>query len=179
MNPANKATMLRIILIPFFVACFYIKTEAAHYIAFAIFLIASLTDLWDGWYARKHNLVTNFGKLMDPMADKLLYCTAFILFCAQGTIGPIVTIVFIARELVISAFRLIAAERGVVIAAGKLGKAKTALQFVALSLLLLDNPIFRLWNIPMDQIMVYTAAFFTVISCAEYIIKNKDVLKEQ
>jgi len=178
MNPANKATMLRIYLVPVFVACFYLKNllPYMHTVACIIFIFASLTDMWDGWYARKHNLVTDFGKLMDPMADKLLVCTAFIMLQSIGKVPAILTIIFIARELIISAFRLIAVEKGVVIAAGKLGKIKTATQCIAIVLLLLDNPIFSLINIPMDQIMLYAAGIFTVWSCAEYIIKNKGLV---
>lgn len=178
MNPANKATMLRILLVPVFVACFYLKgiLPYMHVAACAIFIFASLTDLWDGWYARKHNVVTDFGKLMDPMADKLLVCTACIMLCSIGKINAILTILFIGRELIISAFRLIAVEKGVVIAAGPLGKIKTATQCVAITLLLLDNPIFSLIGIPMDQIMLYAAGLFTVWSCTDYIIKNKGLI---
>ena len=131
MNPANKATLLRILLVPVFVACFYINSFIAHLIACAIFVFASLTDVWDGWYARKHDLVTDFGKLMDPMADKLLFCTAYIMLCSKGRISGLLTVVFVARELIISAFRLVAVEKGVVIAAGKLGKLKTLLHRAA------------------------------------------------
>ena len=178
MNPANKATMLRIFLVPLFVACFYLKNllPYMHVTACAIFIFASLTDLWDGWYARKHNMVTDFGKLMDPMADKLLVCTAFIMLCSIGKVHAVLAIIFIAREFIISAFRLVAVEKGVVIAAGPLGKIKTAAQCIAIPLLLLDNPIFGLIGIPMDQIVLYAAAFFTVWSCADYIIKNKGLI---
>lgn len=178
MNPANKATMLRIFLVPVFVACFYLKNHLPymHAAACMIFIFASLTDMWDGWYARKHNMVTDFGKLMDPMADKLLVCTAFIMLCSIGKVHAILTVIFVAREFIISAFRLIAVEKGVVIAAGPLGKIKTVTQCIAIPLLLLDNPIFDLIGIPMDQIVLYIAGFFTVWSCADYIIKNKGLI---
>ena len=186
MNPANKATLLRILLVPVFVACFYINSFIAHLIACAIFVFASLTDVWDGWYARKHDLVTDFGKLMDPMADKLLFCTAYIMLCSVGKVSGILcstgrvsgllTVIFVARELIISAFRLIAVEKGVVIAAGKLGKLKTLLQCFSIVLLLLDNPLFRLIGVPMDQIVTYLAALFTVWSCVDYIIKNRNLV---
>ena len=176
MNPANKATLLRIILIPLFIICFYLPIPQAHHIAAILFILASLTDVWDGWYARKHNLVTDFGKLMDPMADKLLICTAFIMLLGAGKIHPVFVVLFIGRELIISAFRLVAAQKQTVIAAGVLGKIKTTLQCVAVVFLLLDNPIFGKIGIPMDQILVWVAAVFTVWSCADYLIRNRKVV---
>ena len=176
MNPANKATLLRILLVPLFVACFYLDSLVSHLIACVIFVFASLTDLWDGWYARRHNLVTDFGKLMDPMADKLLLCTAYIMLCSAGKVSGILTVVFVGRELIISAFRLIAVEKGVVIAAGRLGKIKTTLQCVSIVLLLLDNPLFGLIGIPMDRIALYLAAFFTLWSLIDYLYKNRKLV---
>ena len=120
--------------------------------------------------------MTDFGKLMDPMADKLLFCTAYIMLCSKGRISGLLTVVFVARELIISAFRLVAVEKGVVIAAGKLGKLKTLLQCFSIVLLLLDNPLFRLIGVPMDQIVTYLAALFTVWSCVDYIIKNRNLV---
>ncbi len=178
MNPANKATLLRVVLVPFLIVSFYLKTDAAKYISFGIYLLASATDIWDGWYARKHNTVTDFGKLMDPMADKLLNCTVFVFLCARGTLDPLITVIFIGRELIISAFRLVAAEKGTVIAAGRLGKLKTLLQFIAICLLLLENPFFNRIGFPMDWAVTYAAAFFTVVSCVEYIVKNRDIIKD-
>ena len=179
MNPANKATMLRIILIPFFVACFYLDFPHSRVVACCIFIFASLTDAWDGWYARSHNLVTDFGKLMDPMADKLLTCTAFIMLLGIGKLHPVFVIIFIGRELIISAFRLIAAEKNIVIAAGKLGKVKTVLQCLAIIFLLLDNPFFGKIGFPFDQVLVWAAAFFTVWSCIDYIVRNKSVVSSK
>lgn len=176
MNPANKATLLRILLVPLFVACFYLDSLVSHLIACVIFVFASLTDLWDGWYARRHNLVTDFGKLLDPMADKLLLCTAYIMLCSAGKVSGILTVVFVGRELIISAFRLIAVEKGVVIAAGRLGKIKTTLQCVSIVLLLLDNPLFGLIGIPMDRIALYLAAFFTLWSLIDYLYKNRKLV---
>lgn len=176
MNPANKATLLRILLVPLFVACFYLDSLVSHLIACVIFVFASLTDLWDGWYARRHNLVTDFGKLLDPMADKLLLCTAYIMLCSAGKVSGILTVVFVGRELIISAFRLIAVEKGVVIAAGRLGKIKTMLQCVSIVLLLLDNPLFGLIGIPMDRIALYLAAFFTLWSLIDYLYKNRKLV---
>ena len=176
MNPANKATLLRILLVPLFVACFYLDSLVSHLIACVIFVFASLTDLWDGWYARRHNLVTDFGKLMDPMADKLLLCTAYIMLCSAGKVSGILTVVFVGRELIISAFRLIAVEKGVVIAAGRLGKIKTMLQCVSIVLLLLDNPLFGLIGVPMDRIALYLAALFTLWSLIDYLYKNRKLV---
>ena len=176
MNPANKATLLRILLVPLFVACFYLDSLVSHLIACVIFVFASLTDLWDGWYARRHNLVTDFGKLLDPMADKLLLCTAYIMLCSAGKVSGILTVVFVGRELIISAFRLIAVEKGVVIAAGRLGKIKTTLQCVSIVLLLLDNPLFGLIGVPMDRIALYLAAFFTLWSLIDYLYKNRKLV---
>ena len=179
MNPANKATLLRIALIPFFVACFYLPFPHARMVACCIFVFAALTDAWDGWYARSHNLVTDFGKLMDPMADKLLTCTAFIMLLGIGKLHPIFVIIFIGRELIISAFRLIAAEKNIVIAAGKLGKIKTLLQCLAIVFLLLDNPFFSGIGFPFDQVLVWAAAVFTVWSCIDYIVRNKSVVSSK
>ena len=176
MNPANKATLLRILLVPLFVACFYLDSLVSHLIACVIFVFASLTDLWDGWYARRHNLVTDFGKLLDPMADKLLLCTAYIMLCSVGKVSGILTVVFVGRELIISAFRLIAVEKGVVIAAGRLGKIKTTLQCVSIVLLLLDNPLFGLIGVPMDRIALYLAAFFPLWSLIDYLYKNRKLV---
>ena len=176
MNLPNKLTILRIILVPVFVACFYLPVKGAMYIAAAVFVIAYFTDMLDGYIARKYNLITDFGKLMDPMADKLLFCTAYIMLCSTGRVSGLLTVIFVARELIISAFRLIAVEKGVVIAAGKLGKLKTLLQCFSIVLLLLDNPLFRLIGVPMDQIVTYLAALFTVWSCVDYIIKNRNLV---
>ena len=176
MNLANKATLLRIILIPVFIVCFYLPIPCANIIATVLFVLAALTDVWDGWYARKNNLVTDFGKLMDPMADKLLICTAFIMLLGAGKIHPVFVVIFVGRELIISAFRLVAAQKKTVIAAGILGKIKTILQCLAVIFLLLDNPIFGKLGVPMDQILVWAAAVFTVWSCADYLIRNRNVV---
>ena len=183
LNPANKATLIRIALIPVFILCFYLgklfpgfPQPLAYYIALGIFIFACLTDLWDGWYARKHGLVSNFGKLMDPMADKLLTSTAFILLCAAGKLPALFAIVFIGREFVISAFRMIAVEQGNVIAAGILGKTKTVLQFVTVCILILDIPMNGALWVPASAVAMI-ACIFTVWSCIDYILKNKNVIK--
>lgn len=182
MNLPNKLTLVRMVMVPVFIACFYLPDVISwwNYAAAAIFLLADLTDVLDGYIARKHNLITDFGKLMDPMADKLLFCSAFIMLTAlDGPIGglnPILTIIFIGRELIISAFRLVAASSGTVIAANWLGKAKSAVQVIAIMAMLLGNPIFNLINIRFDLILMYLAGILTVWSAADYIIKNKGAI---
>ena len=143
------------------------------YTAAAIFIIASLTDLIDGKIARKYNLVTNFGKFMDPLADKLLVCSAMIALVDLGKIAGWIVIVIIAREFIISGFRLIASDNGVVIAASYWGKFKTTFQMIMIILLILDLP-FVYMNI-VNNIIVYVALILTVISLVDYIFKNYKV----
>ena len=179
MNLPNKLTTFRVILIPFFV--FFMlapnMTGINHYIAAAIFIVASLTDLLDGKIARKYNLVTNFGKFMDPLADKLLVCSAMICLIPLGKLPTAVVIVIIAREFIISGFRLIASDNGVVIAASYWGKFKTTFQMLMVIVLILNiqMPFFQILGV----ILTYVALILTVVSLIDYIVKNKDVLKEQ
>ena len=177
MNLPNKLTILRIILVPVFVACFFLPVKGAMYIAAAVFVIAYFTDMLDGYIARKYNLITDFGKLMDPMADKLLTAAAMIMLTAYGLCSPIATFLTIARELIISAFRLVSATQGVVIAAGKIGKLKTLTQFIGIVLILLDNLLFNRIGVPLDQIVIWISVVLAVWSCADYIIRNLKVLK--
>ena len=176
MNLPNKLTMLRIVLVPVFVVCFYLPINGAMYIAAAVFVIAYFTDLLDGHIARKRGLITDFGKLMDPMADKLLTAAAMIMLTAYGLCSPIATFVTIGRELVISAFRLVSATQGVVIAAGKIGKLKTLTQFIGIVLILLGNPLFNQIGVPLDQIMIWIPVVLAVWSCTDYIVKNLKAL---
>lgn len=176
MNLPNKLTIIRILLVPIFVICFYIPVSYARYIALAVFLIAYFTDWLDGTIARKQNLVTDFGKLMDPMADKLLTAAAMIMLTAHSGLSPIITLITIAREFIISAFRMVSASNGNVIAAGKLGKFKTLFQFIGLSWMLAGNPIFSNWGIPLDLILMWVSVVFGIISCVEYIVKNYKIL---
>ena len=178
MNLPNKLTIFRVLLVPFFVV-FLLNQHVNEYfnlIALIIFVIASLTDLLDGKIARKYNLVTNFGKFMDPLADKLLVCSALICFIELGKISSIIVLVIIAREFIISGFRLIAADKGVVIAAGYWGKLKTVVQMVMIIVLLLNIPLdaFRI----VEQVLIWASLALTVISLIDYLIKNKDVLKD-
>ena len=174
MNLPNKLTLLRVLLIPFFVAFLLVPgIPYGNYIAVAIFIIASLTDLLDGKIARKYNLVTNFGKFMDPLADKLLVCSAMIALVDLGKIAGWIVIVIIAREFIISGFRLIASDNGVVIAASYWGKFKTTFQMIMIILLILDLP-FAYMDI-VNNIVVYVALILTVISLVDYIFKNYKV----
>ena len=179
MNLPNKLTMARVIMIPFFVI--FMLTgwggEASKWISLAIFIVASLTDLLDGHIARKHNLVTNFGKFMDPLADKLLVCSAMICLVEMGRIPAWIVIVIISREFIISGFRLIAADNGIVIAASYWGKFKTVFQMLMIIVLILDiqNAGFQVLGV----ILTYVALILTVVSLIDYIVKNKQVLKEQ
>lgn len=175
LNLPNKLTLLRILLVPVFVACCTFQSWLSWWniLATVVFIIAALTDLVDGYIARSQNLVTTFGKLMDPIADKLLFCAAFIMLTWLHDLSPVLCFLFIGREFVISGFRLVAATSGSVIAASKIGKAKTATQGVAIASMLLGNPIFRNWGIPFDDIMMYIAVVLTVWSAVDYIWKNR------
>ena len=175
MNLPNKLTILRTILIPFFLIFIYTDFwgKGNAYIAVAIFIIASLTDLLDGKIARKYNLVTNFGKFMDPLADKLLVCSALIALVDLGKLAGWIVIVIIAREFIISGFRLVASDNGVVIAASYWGKFKTTFQMLMIIVLLLNfGGVFVL----IGQILTWIALILTVVSLVDYIVKNKDVI---
>ena len=179
MNLPNKLTIMRVILIPFFV--FFLLSPYfpayGNYIAVAIFIVASLTDMLDGKIARKYNLVTNFGKFMDPLADKLLVCSAMICLFELDRLAAWIVIVIIAREFIISGFRLVASDNGVVIAASYWGKFKTTFQMLMVIVLILDiqMPFFQI----LGTVLTYVALILTVVSLIDYIVKNKDVLKDQ
>ena len=179
MNLPNKLTLFRVVLIPFFV--FFLLTPYfegyGNYIAVAIFIVASITDFLDGKIARKYNLVTNFGKFMDPLADKLLVCSALICLIQLELIPAWVVIIIIAREFIISGFRLVASDNGVVIAASYWGKFKTAFQMLTVIVLILNSPN-KVFTI-LGTVLIYVSLALTVISLIDYIAKNKDVLKDQ
>lgn len=182
MNLPNKLTMFRVILIPFFV--FFLLAPYfegyGNYIAVAIFIVASLTDLLDGKIARKYNLVTNFGKFMDPLADKLLVCSAMICLIDLGQLASWIVIIIIAREFIISGFRLVASDNGVVIAASYWGKFKTTFQMLMVIVLMLDITQSQFaWLHVLGVVLTYIALALTIISLVDYIAKNKNVLKEQ
>lgn len=179
MNLPNKLTIMRVILIPFFV--FFLLSPYfpayGNYIAVAIFIVASLTDMLDGKIARKYNLVTNFGKFMDPLADKLLVCSAMICLIELDRLAAWIVIVIIAREFIISGFRLVASDNGVVIAASYWGKFKTTFQMLMVIVLILDIQM-TFFQI-LGTVLTYVALILTVVSLIDYIVKNKDVLKDQ
>lgn len=176
MNLPNKLTILRVLMIPFFVFFMLYPSDGPYmkWIALVIFAAASLTDLLDGKIARKYNLITNFGKFMDPLADKLLVCSALICFVANGSIPAWIIIVIISREFIISGFRLIASDKGIVLAAGMSGKIKTVLQMVMTIVVIMD---ISGWEF-LEQILIYAALFMTVYSLADYLYHNQDVLKD-
>lgn len=176
MNLANKITIFRVFLIPVFMIVLYSGNPNSNIYAGIIFIFASLTDTLDGYIARSRNLITDFGKFVDPLADKLLVSAALISLVGMQKIPAWVVVVIIAREFTITGFRTIAASEGVTIAASKWGKIKTITQLLAISLILLDNWPFRNLGIRMDQIMLYLSLIFTVISGVDYIYKNKDTL---
>ena len=179
MNLPKKVTIFRVILIPFFVIFLLLdaSNQTYRYIADAIFIIASLTDMLDGKIARKYNLVTNFGKFMDPLADKLLVSAAMICLIATGQLAAWIVIIIISREFIISGFRLVASDNGIVIAASYWGKFKTVFQMLMIIVLIanIDLPFFAV----LGTILTYAALVLTIVSLIDYIAKNKDVLKEQ
>ena len=177
MNLPNKLTTLRVILIPFFV--FFLlwqggENRTFRIISLVIFIVASLTDLLDGKIARKYNLVTNFGKFMDPLADKLLVCSALICLIELNQLPAWMVIVIISREFIISGFRLVASDNGVVIAASYWGKFKTTFQMFAVILLILDMPALS----DLTTLFVWAAFALTLISLVDYIAKNYKILTE-
>lgn len=178
MNLPNKLTILRVIMIPFFLIFMLtdLGNEAGKYIALFLFCAASITDFLDGYIARKNNLVTNFGKFMDPLADKLLVCSALISFVELGKVPAWIVIIIVAREFIISGFRLVASDNGVVIAASYWGKFKTVSQMIMIILIILDfdNAVFNMLEIA----FMYIALALTVISLIDYIVKNKQVLND-
>ena len=177
MNLPNKLTTLRVIMIPFFVLFMLLDggvSQTYRYIAAVIFIVASFTDLLDGKIARKYNLVTNFGKFMDPLADKLLVCSALICLIELGQLPAWVVIIIISREFIISGFRLVAADNGVVIAASYWGKFKTTFQMAAVILMIFNIPALTL----VTNIVVVIAVALTIISLVDYVAKNIKILTE-
>ena len=173
----NKLTIFGVIIIAFFVVfmLFDIPVAADMWIALVIFCVASLTDMLDGKIARKYNLVTNFGKFMDPLADKLLVCTALICLTSMNRLNVIVVLVIIAREFIISGFRLVASDNGIVIAASYWGKFKTVSQMALIIVLIMD--LGGVWNV-VGTVLTWVALLLTVVSLIDYIAKNKQVLTQ-
>ena len=171
MNLPNKLTILRVIMIPFFV--FFLLSgvggSASKWIALVIFAAASITDTLDGYIARRDNLITDFGKFMDPLADKLLVCSALICFVELDKLPAWMVIIIIAREFIISGFRLVASDNGIVIAASWWGKSKTIILLIA------DIPALSVLN----TVLIWVALILTVVSLIDYLVKNKNVLSMQ
>ena len=185
MNLPNKLTLLRICMIPFFVVFAKMGDFAFQVVAVVIYILACLTDMLDGRIARGRNLVTNFGKFMDPIADKLLVMSAMIVLTAQGRMPDWVCIVMLAREFLVSGFRLVAVENGVVIAAGPLGKLKTVFQMIStIALMLLvsvngpDAALLGQGGTVFANVLMYIALALTVVSGADYIIRNRECIKD-
>ncbi|KIL44954.1 CDP-diacylglycerol--glycerol-3-phosphate 3-phosphatidyltransferase [Jeotgalibacillus soli] len=189
MNLPNKITISRILLIPLFMVIMLVdfgwgtiellgaEMPVNHFVGALIFIFASTTDWVDGYYARKHNMVTNLGKFLDPLADKLLVSAALIILVELGLAPSWLVIIIISREFAITGLRLVLAGGGEVVAAAMLGKIKMWMQIVAISALLLHNIGFELINIPFDIIALYVAAFFTLWSGWEYFVKNWDAFR--
>ena len=178
MNLPNKITIFRVCMIPVFLVFMLVEgIPYGNYIAAVVFIIACLSDALDGHIARKYNLITNFGKFMDPLADKLLVCSALICFIELDLVAAWPIIIIIAREFIISGFRLVASDNGVVIAASYWGKFKTTAQMIMCILFIvhLENSVF----FALEQIFLYISVALTVISLVEYVWKNRQVLKEQ
>ena len=191
MNTANKLTLARVFLIPVFLVIAYWGFPGSRYVALAVYIAACLTDLLDGYIARKYHLVTNLGKFLDPIADKVLVSTALILMLTVDAILPplfsIAVAVILARELIVSGFRMVAASRGLVLAADKIGKVKTVFQDLAIFVLLAGYDFFGVFDSSPDSVnpinvaglvLLVIAAVLTIWSGVSYIVKNREVLKE-
>lgn len=179
MNLPNSLTMARVFLIPVFLLFLFVEIiprPYGQYLAALIFVVAALTDGLDGYLARSRQQTSRFGKLMDPVADKLLISAALISLLALGIIGPIPVIIIIGREIAVSGLRSLAAADGLVIAASSWGKIKTISQVIAISALLLRNFPFSLINFPFDRLALWTAVFFTLYSGIDYFLKYRHAL---
>ncbi len=192
MNLATKITMFRIFLIPLIiitllfpynevglvVSTVYIvglPIKITYIIATIIFVIASITDFVDGYIARNYNQVTDLGKFLDPIADKLLVNITLIILTYFGLISPLITIVLIGRDIIVDALRMMAASKGIVIAARNFGKFKTAFQMIGITLTLMHNLPFESYGIPLDSIFMYLAVFFSVLSAFDYFDKSSEL----
>ncbi|WP_077326260.1 CDP-diacylglycerol--glycerol-3-phosphate 3-phosphatidyltransferase [Virgibacillus siamensis] len=190
MNIPNRLTISRICLIPVFIILLSVPFDwgawnigeaslpVSHFAAALLFIIAAATDWVDGYYARKYNLVTNLGKFLDPLADKLLVSAALILLVELGSAPAWVVIIIISREFAVTGLRLVAAGEGIVLAASQMGKLKTLTQMVAIAALLLHNFPFSYIGLPFASIMLYVAVFFTILSGYEYFSKNWHVMRD-
>lgn len=190
MNLANKITLMRVILVPVFIILMMasqipglamlvangtISQTVLNWCALVVFIIASMTDFLDGYIARKYNMISNFGKFMDPLADKLLVCSALICLLALGRINVFLVLIIIARDFIISGFRLVASDKGVVIAANMWGKVKTTMQMVMIGFMIPDLAVFH-W---ICVILSWVVLFLTVYSLMDYLIRNRGVFKDE
>ena len=190
MNLANKITLIRVILVPVFIVLIMasqipglsglvengtLSQVVLNWCALGVFMLASMTDFLDGYIARKYNMVSNFGKFMDPLADKLLVCSALICLLALGRINVFLVLVIIAREFIISGFRLVASDKGVVIAANMWGKVKTTMQMVMIGFMIPGWDALH-W---ICVILAWVVLFLTVYSLMDYLIRNRGVLKDE
>ena len=174
MNLPNKLTIARIIAVPFFIAAYYLEW---HLVAFIIFVAASFTDMLDGKIARKYNLVTNFGKIMDPLADKVLVYSAFCLMIPDPVPGWML-IIILAREFLVAGVRTVAASEGIVIAAAMSGKIKTVLQMIAVCMLLIAPVINAAWFLTLSKVVLWAALVMTVVSGVQYVVDNKQIFSK-
>ena len=195
MNLPNRLTVFRIVLIPLIILIYLfpyssfgiepavlmvkgVSLPVINLVALAVYVIAAVTDALDGHIARSRNMITTFGKFADPIADKLLTTTMFLLFAAKGIIPVVPVIIMIARDTVVDGCRMMAATNGKVVAAGTMGKLKTVLQMVTIALVLLNNLPFELWGIPVSMIMLWFAAFVSFVSGVQYFNQMKDDIME-
>lgn len=195
MNLPNKLTTIRLVSVPLFVIIYLIPYQSLgismptfdilstqlsllDIVLFVIFGLSALTDYLDGYLARKNNLVTTFGKFIDPIADKLIVNTALLLLASSNHITIVIPIIMISRDTIVDAIRLVASQKNVVLAASYLGKAKTMTQMIAIAILLLNNVVFSAIGIPMDQIMIWLATIISVVSGIDYFIKNSQYIME-
>lgn len=184
LNLPNKLTLLRVVMVPLMCLFLSFQNNACQIIALLLFILASITDMMDGKIARRNNQITDFGKLLDPIADKLLVLSAMVFLVAQQRMSAAVCMIFIARELIISGFRLVAAADGKVIAAGKTGKYKTVVQMIAVCMSMVFMPmqatgaavISAGFLAVLTQIVMWAALVLAVVSCVEYIVKNITVI---
>lgn len=174
MNLPNKLTIARIIAVPFFIAAYYLEW---HLVAFIIFVAASFTDMLDGKIARKYNLVTNFGKIMDPLADKVLVYSAFCLMVPDPVPGWML-IIILAREFLVAGVRTVAVSEGIVIAAAMSGKIKTVLQMIAVCMLLIAPVINAAWFLTLSKVVLWAALVMTVVSGVQYVVDNKQIFSK-
>jgi len=170
MNTANKLTLFRVAMIPVFLLVLYFN--GPRIVALVIFMLACVTDFVDGYVARHFNQITNFGKLMDPLADKLLVVAAMLWFVEQGRFAAWAVLIIVAREFAVTGLRLVAVEAGRVIAAGWSGKVKTATTMIGICLMLvIESPI-------VDQVVLAVVVVATLYSGVEYFLCNRDVFQE-